>query len=71
MCDQGQTLTFSSKNCEIKKKTSGKLVATTIRTPNNVYILNKMDKENCCMGQIDAQANEEYPFSIDVKRGEK
>ena len=44
ICDQGHILTFNSKNSEIRKKRSGKLVAVTIRTPNNVYILNKMDK---------------------------
>jgi transposase InsO family protein len=27
------------------------LVETTIRTPNNVYILNKIGKEVCCVGQ--------------------
>lgn len=44
---------------------------TTIRTPNNIYIFKKIDKEKCCMGQIDAQAKEEHPFSIDVKGEEK
>ena len=50
ICNQGHTPTFNSKNCEIIKKISGKLVAITIRTLDNVYILNKMDKEKCRMG---------------------
>lgn len=37
--DQGHILIFYSKKCEIRKKT-GKLVATTTRTPSDVYILN-------------------------------
>jgi len=27
------------------------LVATTIRTPNNIYILNENKKEICCLGR--------------------
>jgi hypothetical protein len=38
MCDQIYTLLFDSKKCDIRKEASGKLVATTIRTPNNIYI---------------------------------
>jgi hypothetical protein len=26
-------------------------VATTIRTPNNIYILNEIGKERCCLGK--------------------
>jgi hypothetical protein len=37
MCDQGHRLVFDSKKCEIRKAKSGKLVATTVRTPN-IYI---------------------------------
>jgi len=29
------------------------LVATTIRTPNNIYILNKTSKEICFLGKED------------------
>jgi hypothetical protein len=43
-CDEGQILIFYSKNCEIRKEDSGKLVATAIRTPSDVYILN-IEKE--------------------------
>jgi hypothetical protein len=51
MCDQGHTLLFDSKKCEIRKEGSGKLVVTTIRTPNNIYILNEIGKERCCLGK--------------------
>jgi hypothetical protein len=29
------------------------MVATTLRTPNNIYILDEVKGEKCCMGQID------------------
>ena len=51
MCDQGHTLTFDSEQCEIRKKKSGKLVATTTRTANNIYILDDIGKESCCLGK--------------------
>jgi hypothetical protein len=47
MCDQGHTLLFNSNKCEIRKEGSGRLVAKTIRTPNNIYILNETGKERC------------------------
>jgi len=47
MCDQGHTLTFDSRECEIKKENSGKLVAKAIRTPNNVYTLDEINGEKC------------------------
>jgi RNase P subunit RPR2 len=53
LCDQGHTLLFNSQECRIRKEDTGKLVATTIKTPNNVYILNKIGKEVCCVGQTD------------------
>ena len=57
ICDQGQNLTFNSKNYEIRKKISSKLVATIIRTPINVYIFYKMDKEKCFMGYVSIGIN--------------
>ena len=36
-CDQGHICIFDSKKCEIKRKDSGKLVGTVVRTPSNVY----------------------------------
>ena len=50
MCDQGHVLTFTSKDCKIRREDSGKLVATTSRTPNNIYILDEIKKEKCCLG---------------------
>ena len=53
MCDQGYVLTFTSKDCKIRREDSGKLVATTSRTPNNIYILDETKKEKCCLGKED------------------
>ena len=39
MCDQGHTCNFDSGKCKIKDRDTCKLVATTTRTSNNVYIL--------------------------------
>jgi hypothetical protein len=39
MCDQGYTLVFDSRKCKIRENNTGKLVATTTRRPNNIYIL--------------------------------
>jgi hypothetical protein len=51
MCDQGHKLIFNSKKCEIRKEGSRKLVATSVRNPNNIYILNEIRKEICCLGR--------------------
>jgi hypothetical protein len=53
MCDQGHNLTFNSRECDIRKANSGKLVSKAILTPNNVYILNEINGEKCFMEQID------------------
>jgi hypothetical protein len=53
ICDQGHTLDFDSQKCEIRSEKYGRLVATTLRTPNNIYILDEVKGEKCCMGQID------------------
>jgi hypothetical protein len=47
MCDQGHRLVFDSQKCEIRKAGSDKLVATTVRTPSNIYVLNEIGKEKC------------------------
>jgi hypothetical protein len=52
MCDQGYNLTFHSKGCEIRKTTSGRLVANENRTSSDVYILDEVKGEKCCMGVI-------------------
>ena len=46
-CDQGHTLTFNSRECEIRKEGLGKFVTTTTRTLNNIYILDKVKEEMC------------------------
>jgi hypothetical protein len=51
MCDQGHKLLFDSEKCEIRKEESCKLVATTIITPNNIYVLNEIGKEICFLGK--------------------
>jgi hypothetical protein len=53
MCDQGHTLLFNSKKCEIRKEGSGRLVAKKIRNPNNIYILNEIRKERYFLGKED------------------
>jgi len=51
MCDEGHKILFDSKKCEIRKEGSRKLVATDIRTANNIYVLNEIGKEICCLGK--------------------
>ena len=53
MCDQGHVLTFTWKDCKIQIDDSRKLVATTSRTPNNIYMLDEIKKERCCLGKED------------------
>jgi hypothetical protein len=53
MCDQGHTLLFNSKKCKIRKEGLDKLVVKAIRTPNNIYILNEIENERCCLGNGD------------------
>ena len=53
MCDQGHILTFTSKDCKIQKEESGKLVATTSRTLNNIYMLDEIKRERCYLGRVD------------------
>ena len=51
MCDQGHILIFSSKDFEIRKEGSNRLVAIAARTPNKIYILNDIGKESCFLGK--------------------
>jgi hypothetical protein len=53
MCNQGHKVTFDSQKCEIRKEGSGKLVATTVRTSSNIYVLSKIGNEKCCLGKED------------------
>jgi hypothetical protein len=53
MCDQGCIIVFDSKKWETRKAESDKLVATTVRTPRNIYVLNEIGKEICFLGKDD------------------
>jgi hypothetical protein len=52
MCDQGYNLTFHSKQCEIRKVGSKILVPNANRTMRNVYVLDEVKGENCCIGKL-------------------
>jgi hypothetical protein len=49
MCDKGYNLTFHSKRCEIRKENLQRLVANENRTSRDVYILDEVKEEKCCM----------------------
>ena len=53
MCDQGHKVTFDSQKCYIRREGSGKLVDTTARTSNNIYVLSEIGNEKCCLGKED------------------
>jgi hypothetical protein len=53
MCDQGHIVTFNSQKCEIKREGSRKLVGTSARTSNNIYVLSEIGNEKCCLGKED------------------
>ena len=55
MCDQGYTLTFDSRKCKIRGNNSGRLVATTTRKPNNIYILDMKKREKIKATQKDSK----------------
>ena len=51
--DQENLCIFDSQKCEIRREDTGKLVGTSLRTPENVYILNAKLKEECHINSID------------------
>jgi hypothetical protein len=53
MCDQGHKVTFDSQKCEIRREGLGKLVSTTTRTSNNIYVLSEIGNEKCFLGKED------------------
>jgi hypothetical protein len=55
MCDQGYTLTFDSRKCKIRENNSERLVATTKRRPNNIYILDMKKREKTESTQKDSK----------------
>ena len=44
ICDHGHTCVFDSTECEIMNISTNKVVATTTRTPHNIYIIEKSIK---------------------------
>jgi hypothetical protein len=50
MCDQGNTLTLDSQECNIRRENSRKLVVRAIKPPNNVYIVDNISEEKFFMG---------------------
>ena len=57
MCDQGYNLRFNSRKCEIKEADSGRLVATATRNPNNIYILDRVNRKRIKSPQKRAKDN--------------
>jgi hypothetical protein len=55
ICDQGHTITFDSRKCKIGENNSGRLVATTTRRPNNIYILDMKKREKKKATQNDSK----------------
>jgi hypothetical protein len=53
ICDHFHKLTFDSEKCEIRKEGLGKLVGTTARTSNNIYVLSEIGNAKCCLGKED------------------
>jgi hypothetical protein len=53
MCDQGHKLFFYSQKCDIRKVGSGRVVATTVRTSRNIYVISETRNEKCCLGKED------------------
>lgn len=51
ICDQGHNVVFNTKDCVIRNSSSGELVAKGIRTPDNVYILSKVQEDKCYMSR--------------------
>eukprot|EP00253_Pinus_taeda_P019672 PITA_19672 len=47
ICEQGHKVVFNTKECEIRNSTSGKLMTKGVRTPDNIYILNKIQENKC------------------------
>ena len=52
MCDQGHTMLFNFTKCEIRKARYGKIVATTSRALNDIYVLDEATKA-CLLAKED------------------
>lgn len=51
LCDQGHTLIFHPKGCEINK--DRKLIVDAYKTSNNLYILNDIKSQKYFVGKED------------------
>jgi hypothetical protein len=51
VCDKGCEVTFTSKDCKIKRVNTEDLIEKWVRTENNVYVL-KEDKEDMSFKKI-------------------
>jgi hypothetical protein len=46
-------VTKLSQKCKITKEGSNKLIAITVRTSYNIYVLSEIRNEKCCLGKED------------------
>jgi hypothetical protein len=68
ICDQGYNLKFDSRRCEIREEDSGRLVATTTRRPNNIYILDKEERKRI---EVTQKSSKDYNKEGKDKKTEK
>jgi hypothetical protein len=57
ICDQGYNIKFDSRRCEIREEDSGRLVVTTTRKTNNIYIL---DQEEIKRIEVTQKSSKDY-----------
>ena len=70
-CDQRNIYIFYSEKCEIREKDSGRLVATTTRMSNNIYILDQVERKRFETTQkIYKDSNKEEKNKKTKKKGE-
>ena len=53
LCDQGEKVVISMKDCEIRSSSSGELIAKGIRKLDSVYILNKIQEDKSYVSRAD------------------
>ncbi|XP_043699838.1 uncharacterized protein LOC122650492 [Telopea speciosissima] len=53
ICDKGHDVIFNTHGCEIRKSSNGKLVAASMRTSGNLYMLTNEMEGSCLFGQQD------------------
>ena len=52
MCDQGNEVIFRSNGCIVRELDTGEIMIKGIRTPNNLYILNR-GQQHCYLSKND------------------